>query len=488
MAAGKAMEKRDLVIVGGGVGGLVVASVTSRLGLKVTLVEAQENRLGGDCLYYGCVPSKALIHAARLVHQARRASEFGLKGWTVGPVDFPSVMSHVNGVIERLQEYDDPERFRAYGCEVVFGKPRFVAPDTIALGDRSIKARRFVVATGSAPFVPDISGLKEAGFLTNREAFELSRLPSRLAVLGAGPIGIELAQAFSRLGSEVTVIQQKDRILPREERQVSGLLQSLLSAEGIEFRLGAEVSAVQRRGEGRLILGRSESGDFELEADELLVATGRRPNVEGLGLEAAGVKYGRSGILVNSRLRSSNPRVFACGDVCGPFQFTHMAEYQAGVVIANIAFRLPQKVDYRVVPWVTFTDPEVARVGLTEAEAAEQGIETTVMEFPFKDVDRAVIEWEAEGFAKLVVRKGARLRAGGRILGATVVGAHAGEMLHEIVLAMGSGLGIKEISKTIHAYPTRAQVTRRTVNSFYAEKLFSPAAKRLVRWINAILR
>lgn len=478
--------KRDLVVIGGGVGGLVVASVASQLGLAVTLIEVEE-RLGGDCLHYGCVPSKALIQAGRIAHLMRRGGDFGLSCDGPDPVDLAAVRRHVQGTIEQLQVHDDPDRFRSYGCEVLFGAATFTGPDTVQVGDETRRGRRLVLATGSSPFIPPVPGLAEAGYLTNREVFELERLPERLAVVGGGPIGVELAQAFARLGSRVTVLQRADRLIPREDPEASTLLQEAFAREGIEVLLEADVQRAERREGGRVLHYTGPAGDASLEADEVLVSIGRRPNVEGLGLEAAGVEYGRSGVRVDDRLRTTNPRVYACGDVAGPYQFTHMAEYQAGVVIANTAFRIPKKVDYRVVPWVTYTDPEVARVGLTLDEAREQGIPAKELRFPMADVDRAVVERETAGTAKVVVRTGSRFRGGGRILGATLVGTHAGELLHEVVLAMQTGARIGAISGAIHAYPTRAQVLRRVVNTHFGEKLFSPGSRRLAQLLNRLI-
>ncbi|PKM45180.1 MAG: pyridine nucleotide-disulfide oxidoreductase [Gammaproteobacteria bacterium HGW-Gammaproteobacteria-1] len=476
------MDRRDVVIIGGGAGGLVVASIASQLGLATTLVEA-EPQLGGDCLHYGCVPSKALIQAARMAAQVREAGRFGLDAH-LGPVQLDAVMNHVAGVIAELQQHDDPERFRAYGCEVLNGRARFTGPDQIRVGERTLSARRFVLATGSSAFVPPIPGLADAGFLTNREIFSLRRLPARLAVLGGGPIGVELAQAFARLGSRVTVIQRGPRILPREDEDLVLALQQVMQDDGVEFCFNAEVEQVSRQDGARLLHCRSGDAMQQIAADEILVAVGRTPNVQDLGLEEAGVAFDRRGVTVDRHLRSSNRRIYACGDVCGPYQFTHMAEYQAGVVIANALFRLPQKVDYGVVPWVTYSDPELARVGLSEAEAREQGVAVDVLRFDFAANDRAVIERAPQGCVKLLVRRGSRWRGGGRIVGAAILGSHGGELLHEIALAMRSGARIGSVAATIHAYPTRAQILRRAANRRYAGTLFSPLSRMLAGLIN----
>jgi len=469
------MRKRDLVIVGGGAGGLVVASVAAQLGLKVTLIE-KAAKLGGDCLHYGCVPSKTLIHAARVASLMRRGPEFGLPACEP-VVDLGKVTDHVQSVIERIQVHDDPERFRGYGCEVIFGAATFTDAHRVQVNDQVIEGRRFVIATGSRSFIPPIEGLEHAGYLTNEDLFSLRDLPARLVVLGGGPVGLEMAQAFARLGSKVTVVERLPHLLSQEDPEVADALEAQLESEAIRVHTSTNVERVSRHGSETQL---ACSGGIALTGDALLVAVGRRPVVEGLGLNAAGVGYGEKGITVDRRQRTSQKHIYACGDVCGPYPLTHVAEYQAGIVISNAIFRVPKKTDYRVVPWVTCTDPELARVGLTEQQARDKGVEPAVLRFPFQDIDRAMTDRETAGLAKLVVHKG-------KILGASILGPHAGELIHEIALAMKTGAGIGDISATIHAYPTLAQVHRRTVNTWYGEKLFSPGTRRLVKWINRVI-
>ncbi|UCE76238.1 MAG: mercuric reductase [Gammaproteobacteria bacterium] len=469
------MKRRNLVIIGGGPAGLVIASVAAQLGLKVTLIE-KSDKLGGDCLHTGCVPSKTLIQAAKVAALMRRGAEFGLDAFEP-QVDLGRVNDHVQSVIDRIQKHDDPERFRGYGCEVLFGKAEFVDAHRVRVNDEVVRGRRIVIATGSRPFIPPIAGLEEAGFATNENLFSLRELPGRLVVLGGGPIGVEMAQAFARLGSQVTLVERLPHLLPQEDPELADALRDLLIAEGIRIHTDTSAERVRVSNDTRVL---ECSGDLNLEADQLLVAVGRRPSLEGLNLEAAGVEYDRRGIGVDSRMRTSKKHIFACGDVCGPYPFTHMAEYQAGIVISNAVFRFPKQADYSVVPWVTYTDPELARVGLTAKQAADKGLDPVVLRFPFKDIDRAIAEVEPHGFVKLVTHKK-------KILGASILGPHAGELLHEVVLAMKTGASIGDISTTIHAYPTLAQVHRRTVNTFYGTKLFSPATRRLVRWINRLI-
>jgi pyruvate/2-oxoglutarate dehydrogenase complex dihydrolipoamide dehydrogenase (E3) component len=469
------MKKRDLAIIGGGAGGLVVASVASQLGLKVTLIE-KTDKLGGDCLHSGCVPSKTLIHAARVASLMRRGGEFGLESFDP-QVDLGKVNDHVQSVIEHIQQHDDPERFRGYGCEVLFGAAEFEDAHTLRVDERTVHARRFVIATGSRPFVPPIEGLEEAGYITNEDLFSLRQLPARLVVLGGGPIGLEMAQAFARLGSQVTLVERLPHLLPQEDPEMADALRDLLEAQGINIHTQTSAERVRLQGQVRTV--ECDNG-LQIDADRILVAVGRRPTLEGLGLDAAGVAHEHSGIIVDKRMRTSQSHIYACGDVCGPFPFTHMAEYQAGIVISNAVFRFPKKADYRVVPWVTYTDPELARVGLSEQQAREKGIEPTVLRFPFKDIDRALAEVEPHGLTKFITHKG-------RILGATILGPHAGELIHEIVLAMQSGVKISDISAAIHAYPTLAQVHRRTVNTLYGKKLFSAGTRFLVKCLNRLI-
>jgi len=417
-----------------------------------------------------------MIHAARVASLMRRGPEFGLPACNP-EVDLGKVADHVQSVIDRIQVHDDPERFRGYGCEVLFGPATFNDDHAVEVNGQIIRGRRFVIATGSQPFIPPIKGLEEAGYLTNEDLFSLRELPARLVVLGGGPVGLEMAQAFARLGSRVEVVERLPHVLPQEDPEVADALQALLEAEGIVIHTSTTVERVSRDA-NQTQLECSEG--MLLATDALLVAVGRRPVVEGLGLEAAGIDHDAKGVKVNRRQRTSQKHIYACGDVCGPYPLTHMAEYQAGVIISNAVFRIPKKADYGVVPWVTYTDPELARVGLTEEQARDEGIDPVVLRFPFQDIDRAMTDGQTAGLTKLVIHKG-------RILGASILGPHAGELIHEIALAMKTGAGIGDISATIHAYPTLAQIHRRTVNTWYGRKLFSPGTRRLVRWINRLV-
>lgn len=469
--------KQDLIIIGGGVGGLVTASVAGQLGVKTVLIDAGSN-LGGDCLHHGCVPSKTLIRSAEVAALTRRAEAFGLQA-ELAPVDLGAVMDRVRDVIGQIQVHDDPERFRGYGVDVRFGQARFLDRDTISVNGERLQARRFVIATGSGPAVPPVPGLAEAEFHTNETIFQLRTLPRRLAVMGGGPIGIELAQAFSRLGSRVTVVEMAGQILPRDDAEQAAALRSVLEAEGITVHTATTVERVEQAEGVTRLACRNGGSHWTVAADALLLAAGRKPNLD-LDLEAAGVAYGPRGIRVDRRQRSNVRHIYAVGDCCGPYAFTHMAEYQAGIVIANALFRIPKKADYRVVPWVTYTAPELATVGLTEDEARARNLNVEVLRFPFSEVDRALAEGETAGQAKLIVRRG-------RLVGASILGPHAGELIHEAALAIQARLRVGTLAATIHAYPTLAQVLRRAVNTRYTDKLYSGGTRKLVaflqRWL-----
>ncbi len=468
-------SKQDLVVIGGGPGGLVVASVASQLGLKVTLIE-QAAQLGGDCLHSGCVPSKTLIDAARSVHATRLGVQSGLLS-AMPEIDFDKVIDRVEQVIQQLQLHDDPERFRGYGCDVRFGKATFTGPSSVAVDEEVISARRFVIATGSRPAVPPVFGLEQAGYDTNETIFRRRALPQHLAVIGGGPVGVELAQAYARLGCRVSIVEMAERLLAAAEPEVSAVLQQAFEREGISVHTGVQLATVRRDGDSRQL---QLADQRTIECDRILVASGRRPVVHGLGLEAAGVEFDSSGIRVDRRLRTTQPHIYAVGDVCGPYRFTHMAEYQAGIALANIVFRVPRKTDYRVMPWAVYTDPEVAMVGLTPAAAEAQGLRYQLARFPMADVDRAITDNAGTGFVSILVSRG-------RVLGATVVGAHAGELIHELALAMQVNAKVTAITELVHAYPTYAQIHRRALNSSRAHLLQSRKLRLLVWLLNRLL-
>jgi pyruvate/2-oxoglutarate dehydrogenase complex dihydrolipoamide dehydrogenase (E3) component len=458
------MSRYDLIVIGGGSAGLVVASGVAQLGARVALVE--KKLLGGDCLYTGCVPSKTFIRSARFAADVRRAKDFGFAASSLEFKDgaFTSITDRVARVIEAVGEHDRPERFEAWGVEVVFATPRFLSPRELEIVDadgakRTITAKRFCISTGSRPAIPPVEGLKEVGFLTNESVFQIKKLPQSLTVLGGGPVGLELGQSFARFGSNVTVVEMDKRLLPKEDEEVSASIEQIMRAEGLNILLNHRAVRVTTANAQKVLTVEQDGKETALHAEEILVATGRRPNIEGLDLEAASVQYDKQRIVTDEYLRTSARHIFAAGDVTGHFPFTHMAAYEASVVIRNALFFWPlrQKTDFRVVPWTTFTDPEVARVGLAESEAKERFRETNVHVYriDFADNDRAQAEEETKGFAKIVCegRKN-------EIVGAHIVGAHAGELIHEVVLAMKQRLSITALGSMTHVYPTLTQVNQ----------------------------
>src|SRR5437588_1987009 len=435
----------DMTIIGGGSGGLTAARVATALGANVLLIDKE--KLGGDCLHYGCVPSKSLIHVARVVQQARDAAKLGLKPANPG-VDMAKVSEYVQDVIRRVEE---AERAYTEGVTVKFGKGAFRSSSELALNGESISSRNTIIATGSHPVVPNIEGLAETGYLTNEGVFDLSRLPATIVIVGGGPMGVELGQAFGRLGAKVTIIQGPDRILPREDPEVSETVASVLQSEGIEIVTGARFTKASRNGEKKIVTAKRGDQLLQFETDEIILAVGRQPNVEGLNLEAAGVKYDNKGIKVDAYLQTPSSNILAIGDVIGGYRLTHVAAYQAGIAVRNalVPGIAKKKVDYRVVPWCTFTDPEAARVGLTPDDAMKQYKQVRIVKFPWAEIDRAQAENEPIGFIKLVL-------AGKKdeIVGAHMVGARAGEMLGEMSLAMQHNINLSDILNTIHAYPS----------------------------------
>jgi pyruvate/2-oxoglutarate dehydrogenase complex dihydrolipoamide dehydrogenase (E3) component len=465
----------DLCVIGAGSAGLSVAAGAVQMGASVVLIE--RDRMGGDCLNTGCVPSKALLAAAHAAQAARGAARFGVE-LPEPVVDFARVHAHVRSVIATIAPHDSVERFEALGCTVIRAVARFTGPREVAAGGQRIRARRFVVATGSAPARPPVPGLAETPHLTNESIFELTERPDHLLVLGGGPIGIEMAQAFRGLGAAVTVIE-RGAILPRDEPEAVALLRDILAGQGITLREGAQVARIRP---GLASGVEVELADGEVIAGtHLLVAAGRKPNLDGLDLGLAGIEATPRGITVDARLRSSNRRVFAAGDVAGGPQFTHVAGYHGGVLIRNILFGLPAKVDYSALPWVTYCDPELAHVGLTEAEARLANHPVQVLLQPLAGNDRAVAEGNTEGLAKII------LGGGGRILGATILAPHAGEMIGLWGLAIQAKMKIGAVAQMMAPYPTLSEISKRAAGGFYTPSLFSARTRTVVGWIQRLL-
>jgi len=472
--------ERNLVVIGAGSAGLVSAYIAAAVKAKVTLVE--KHRMGGDCLNTGCVPSKALIRSARLVADLRRAGEFGIEA-DAPRVDFAAVMERVQRVVRAIAPHDSVERYTGLGVEVLQGEARIVSPWEVEVRDaagstRRLSTRSIVIATGARPFVPPIPGLAEAGYLTSDTVWSLRELPARLLVLGGGPIGCELAQTFARLGSQVAQVERLPRLMAREDEEVSALIEEGFRAEGIALYLQHEAVRVVADAEGKRMVVRDLSGDgaeAEIAFDAVLVAVGRAAKLEGYGLEELGIPAGRT-VEVNEFLQTRYPNIYAAGDVAGPYQFTHTAAHQAWYAAVNALFDPLKKfrVDYSVIPWATFTDPEVARVGLNEQDAKAAGVKYEVTRYGIDDLDRAIAEGAAEGFVKVLTEPGRD-----RILGVTIVGAHAGELIAEFVLAMRHRIGLNKLLGTIHIYPTMAEANKYAAGAWKR----AHAPERLLAWV-----
>lgn len=474
---GGSVLKPDLCVIGAGSGGLTAAAAARALGASVVLVE--RGAMGGDCLNYGCVPSKALIAAARHAEAIRRAPGFGVFAGTPR-TDFAAVHDHVHDVIAGIAPNDSVERFEGLGVEVIRAEARFSDRRTVTAGEKTIRARRFVVATGSRPAIPAIPGLEKVSYLTNETVFALKDLPGHLLVVGGGPIGMELAQAYRRLGADVTVFDM-ERPLGREDPELAAVALERIAREGVSVRPRTRVEAVGRSGEGVRVKVRDGDGEREVFGSHLLLAIGRTPNVESLGLETAGIGFDRRGIAVDKGLRTSNRRVYAVGDVCTNLRFTHVANYHAGLVVRNALFGLPVKVDRDIVPWATYTDPEIAQVGLSE-EAARTRFGDTIRttRWTFAENDRARAERETEGLVKLVTDRR------GRILGAGIAGLGAGELISLFAFAVANRLKVGSLAAFIAPYPTLSEIARRVGIEFYRDKLDNPWLKRLLA-LNRIL-
>jgi len=463
----------DLCIIGAGSGGLSVAAAAAALGVPVVLVE--KGKMGGDCLNTGCVPSKALLAAARRAEVFRSSAAFGIKSQRPG-IEFYQVNDHVQGVIAAIAPNDSKERFAGLGVRVIEAEARFKDAKTVAAGDFEIKARRFVIATGSTPSVPPIPGLDRTPYLTNETVFEARERPKHLIVIGGGPVGLELAQAFRRLGSDVTVLEAAQP-LAKADPECAAVVVDRLLREGVAIRTGVKIARVRQvRAKVEVVLETGE-GEETIEGSDLLIATGRRPSVEGLGLDAAGIEHNPSGIVVDRRLRTTNKNVYAIGDAAGSVQFTHAANYHAGLVIRHALFRLPIKVDADAIPRVTFTDPELAHVGLSEVEARKRSKTIRVLRWPYHENDRAQAERETSGHIKVITDKK------GKILGATIVGASAGELITAWTLAINQKLNIRVFAGIVVPYPTLSEVGKRAAISFFAPRLSSPWVRRILGFL-----
>ncbi|MDQ6997695.1 MAG: FAD-dependent oxidoreductase [Mariprofundus sp.] len=464
----------DICVIGAGSGGLSVAAGASQMGAKVALVEKAD--MGGDCLNTGCVPSKALLAAGHAAQSMRDADAFGIQS-QIPEVDWQQVHDHVHSVIGAIAPNDSQQRFEELGVTVIRAAGSFEDERTLRAGDRLIRAKYFVLTTGSSAFVPPIDGLQGIDYFTNENIFDNSEAIEHLIVIGGGPIGMELAQAHLRLGAKVTVMEMA-RLLMKDDPELTRIVIDRLASEGMDFYEGGRDLRLEKNADGKIAVRcKTDAGEQCVVGSHLLIATGRRANVNGLNLEAAGVVYSPRGVDVDARLRSSNKRIFAIGDVAGPYQFTHMAAYQAGIIIRNMLFKLPAKVDYSAVPWVTYTDPELAHVGMSEVDANKAGKEIRVLRWQFKENDRAQAERRTEGLVKVITTPK------GLILGASIVGLHAGELIQPWILAVTQKQKIGAMASMIAPYPTLAEVNKRIAGSFYTEKLFSNTTRWIVRFL-----
>ena len=469
----------NVVVIGAGTAGLVTAAGTAGLGGRVALIE--RSLMGGDCLNFGCVPSKALISSARLIQQIRNAEKWGLDRQSP-QFDFKKIFERMRARRAKIAPNDSQKRFESLGVDVFCGEAHFTSPREVEVNGQKLRAKNFVIAAGSRAVVPKIEGIDRIPYFTNETIFdELKKKPESMIVLGGGPIGCELGQALNRLGVKVTILQSADQILPPEDVDVAGFMKERLEAEGVEIRVNVHVKHIEKHDGkigGQIVDCENRTAGFV--GDALLVATGRAPNLRSLKLEAAAVKYSEHGVEVNDYMQTSQPHIYAAGDIANRLKFTHTADFTARVVVRNILMPfqfLRQKIDCAIVPWCTYTDPEVAHVGLGEKEAKRKNVEYDLFVVPLEDVDRAVVESEEAGFAKVLTRKG-----GDKILGATIVAPHAGDLLHEFVLAMNAKVGLGKIASMIHAYPTLAELARKAGDKYNKTRL-TPRAKKIFTWL-----
>jgi pyruvate/2-oxoglutarate dehydrogenase complex dihydrolipoamide dehydrogenase (E3) component len=471
----KPAGKYNLVVVGAGTAGLVTAAGAAGLGAKVALIERR--LMGGDCLNYGCVPSKALIRSARAFAEVRAARELGIKVSGPVEVDFGAVMERMRRLRADISPHDSAARFRDLGIDVFLGAGRFTGPESVEVGGETLRFAKAVIATGARPAIPVIPGLDGIPYLTNETVFGLTELPRRLAIVGAGPIGCELAQTFARFGAEVLLLGSAKGMLPREDRDAADIVRDALVRDGVKFvATGREVRF--SKAPGGILVAAGPADETHFVADAVLIATGRTPNVEGLGLESAGVEAGPGGVKVDDYLRTANRRIYACGDVCSRYQFTHAADFMARAVIRNALFHGRARASALLIPWCTYTSPEIARVGLSESQAREEGVEVSSYTQPMAGVDRAILDGETGGFVRVLVRRGTD-----RIAGATLVGPSAGELISEITLAMNSKAGLGALANSIHPYPTLGDAVRKTGDSYNKTRLTPMLRAAFGRWL-----
>lgn len=471
----------DLIIIGSGAAGLTIASGAAQLGVKVLLIE-KEKQMGGDCLHYGCVPSKTLIKCAKVRHQMSKAESYGLPAPTLEPVDFSKVSAHIKSVIETIQPHDSPERFESLGAVVRFGLASFTDAHTIALAPQNggtpehISGKIIVIAAGSTPSAPPFKGLDQVEYLTNETVFFQQSLPPTLTVIGGGPIAVEMAQSLHRLGSQVTLLQRSANILSKEDADMAEVVEQSLREDGIKVITNSSIEEISKDGDQISVhYGTKEHPAQKVTSDSLLVALGRTPSVRALNLENTGVEFSKKGIPVDEKMRTNVPHIYAVGDITGKYQFTHAAGYEGGIVIANAVFKMPRKADYTLIPWVTYCDPELASIGYNEKRAKDAGIDYTVRTEEFASNDRALAENQPEGKLKLLQDNK------GRVIGVQIVGIHAGELINEWVAILGGKVKLSTLAGAIHPYPTLGEINKKVAGSILSEKVFSPFTRKVLR-------
>ena len=457
----------DIGIIGGGAGGLTVAAGAAQLGARTILIE-KEKELGGDCLHFGCVPSKTLIKSAHVYHLMKNAKKFGLPQVSPPPVNFRNISARIKSVISTIQQHDSEERFCSLGARVEFGQPYFTDAHAVRLNGNTHTAKNWIIASGSSADIPPIKGLDKTPFITNREIFYLDQLPKSMIVMGAGPVGIEMAQAFNRFGTAVTVVGRAPQILPKDDPDLTDEVMDILSAEGVKFYTSHSIEAVSDLGHQRQVTLKGKTGNtLSLKAQMLLVALGRAANVEGLGLDTIGIEHDRHGIKVDQRMRTNHKHIYAVGDVNGGFQFTHAAGYEGGIVISNAIFRLPRKADYTYMPWCTYTDPPLGNIGMTEKMARAAGVNYTVWTEEFKGNDRSQAEGEKKGKIKMILNEKEKP------IGVQILGSHAGDLLAEWVAVLNGKVKLATLAAAVHPYPTIGEINKRVAGNFFSPKIFS---------------
>ena len=461
----------DIGIIGGGSAGLTIAAGASQLGAKTLLIE-KEKELGGDCLHFGCVPSKTLIKTAKVYHQMKNAKAYGLPEADVKPIDFAKIVGRIRNVIGTIQKHDSAERFCGLGARVEIGTPAFVDEHSVSLDGIPYTAKTWVIATGSSPVIPPIPGLDKTSAMTNRDIFTLDRLPKSMIIIGGGPIGIEMGQAFNRLGTTVTVVEMGDTILPKEDKDMAEMVMGVLQAEGIRFRLNASILRVVHVGAEHEVMIKAGDTSEALCAEAILVAAGREANLQGLGLDGIGVEFDRRGLKLDERLRTTQKHIYGAGDVTGGYQFTHAAGYEGGVVVTNAVFHLPRKVDYTYLPWCTYTDPELASIGMNEKAAQDAGIKYGVWVENFRDNDRSLAEGEATGKIKMLLDEKEKP------IGVQILGPRAGDLLGEWVAVFNGKTALSTLASAVHPYPTLGEINKKVAGTFLSTKIFSEPVKK----------